>query len=74
MQRGSVVLPHRAEPLECERVLAIQLQDVHVCELGFVIIACFEIIVSLTQEARFSGFLGTGGNEENGQNKRYDFE
>ena len=30
--------------------------------------------ISLTQKAPFSGFLGAGGNEENGQNKRYDSE
>jgi hypothetical protein len=54
--------------------LRIEPERVEIGQLGFVIVARFEIIVSLTQEARFSGFLGAGGNEENGQNKRYDSE
>ena len=49
-----VVLPHRADSFECERVLRVQLQHVEVAHLGFVVVAGFEIIVGLGKKACLS--------------------
>ena len=64
-QGCSVVLPHCSDSFKCERVLWIQPEHVEVGQLGFVIVARFEIIVCLGKKARLSGFLGTGGDEVN---------
>ena len=53
-QGCSVVLPHCSDSFECERVLRIQLEHVEVAQLGFVVVARFEIIVGLGKKARSS--------------------